>query len=88
MLVRPLMTNLKMTVLFLHVAHLSHSVYKSSHPLLGEWAAEGVGLWTDVCHPPHKLPASDINQTFLSANLARLLAFEWQAARPPTHTFQ
>ena len=55
MLVRPLMTNLKMTVLFLHVAHLSHSVYKSSHPLLGEWAAEGVGLWTDVCHPPQPL---------------------------------
>ena len=52
MLVRPLMTNLKMTVLFLHVAHLSHSVYKSSHPLLGGWAAEGVGLWTDVCHSP------------------------------------
>ena len=50
------------------------------------WGAEGergVGLWTDVCHPYAQLPATEIKQTFLSTNLACLLAFEQRAVRPP-----
>ena len=41
-----------------------------------------VGLWTDVCHHPHQLPASEIKQTFFSTDLTCLEAFEWQAAGP------
>ena len=49
-----------------------------AHWLSGRW---GNGLWTGV-HLPHWLPASKIKQTFLSTNLASLMAFERQAARP------
>ena len=34
---------------------------------------------------PLWFPASEIKQTFLSIDLASLLASEWQAARPPPH---
>ena len=47
-LVRPLMTNSKMTVRD-HAAPY-HTVYKSSHPLLVRWGR--VSLWTDVHYPP------------------------------------
>ena len=80
MLVRPLMTDLKTTVRDDHAisAYRSphpNSVYKRSHPLL--IGVGGVGLWTDVCHPPApQLPVSEIKQTFLSTTLPCLLAFE------------
>ena len=41
-----------MTMLFLHITPLTH-VYKSSHTLL---VGVGVGLWTDVLHPPFAPP--------------------------------
>ena len=41
-----------------------------------------LGLWTGVCHPPSTLLTSEIKQTFLSTNLACLLAFEQRAASP------
>ena len=82
MLVRTLMTNLKMTVrddcAFLHVAPLpTPTVYRGSHPLL----VKGGHPLDKFCHPPAKLLASEIKQTFLSTSLACLLAFEWGAAR-------
>ena len=44
----------------------------------------GLGLWTDVRHPPlPQLPASEVKQTFLSTNLGYLLAFEWPELDPP-----
>ena len=48
------------------------------------------GGWTGVHHPhrPPQLPASEIQQPFLSTSLACLLAFERQAARPRTHTLR
>ena len=83
--VTPQMTSLKMTVrddCFVSACSPLPTLYKSSHPLL--LRGGGVGLWTDVCHPPPcQLPASEIKQTFLSTNLACLLAFEWWAARHP-----
>ena len=63
----------------LHVAPLPRCIHKCSHPLL---VSGGVGLWTDVCQLTPRLPASEIKQTFLSTNLACLLAFEQQAAGP------
>ena len=48
---------------------------------------ESACLWTHAHHPPPQLTASEIKQTFLSPNLACLLAFEWRAAGPPRHTF-
>ena len=79
MLVRPLMTNCKMIVRDVSACSPPpHSIHKCSHSLL---VSGGVGLWTDVCQPPPRLPASEIKQTFLSTNLACLLAFEWRAAR-------
>ena len=77
--VRPLMTNFKVTVradvLFRHgltVSAVSPSVYKCSWPLIvsGLGRAEGV-------QPLDQLPASKIKQTFLSINLAPLVAFEF-----------
>ena len=80
MLVRPLMTNLQMTVrddcaAATYSYRSPPSVYESSHPIPVEGLG-GVSLWIDVCHPPPQLPASEIKQTFLAANLACLLAFE------------
>ena len=76
--VTPQMTNLKMTVrddCAVDACSPLPTLYKSSHPLL--LRGGGVSLWTDVCHPPPcQLLASEIKQTFLSTNLACLLAFE------------
>ena len=89
MLVRPLTTSwrwlLEMTMMFLHVTSPQpHSVFKSSHPLLvsgGSWP-----LGRCLPHSPSQLLASKIKQTFLSTNLACLLASERQAAGFPFHT--
>ena len=45
---------------------------------------QGVSLWTDVCPPPPLwlMLTSEIKQTLPSTNLACLLAFGWQAAKP------
>ena len=80
---RPLMTNwrwlLQMTVLFLHVTPPTLSTKALTPCLLerGSWPLDG--------YPPAspQLLASEIKQTFLSTNLACLVAFEWQAAGPP-----
>ena len=94
MLVRRLMTTLSWLCYF--CMQPLPSAYKSSHALL---VRRGVSLWTDV-HPSHPSPtpstshqclASKIKQTFLSTNLAYLLAFVWWAPKPhlwvtvPTH---
>ena len=81
MLVRPLMTNFKVTVRDDYAvsacsSSTKDSVYKSFHPLLVVGEERGVGLWTHVRHLYAQLPASGIKQTFLSTNLACLLAFE------------
>ena len=94
-LVRPLMTNLKITVRDDCVVSACssphhHSIYKCPHPLLvgrqGEESAFGLTPTTLSHHHP-QLQASGIKQTFLSTNLAYLLAFEQRSARP-THSFQ
>ena len=54
------------------------SVYKPLAASLEESAFEQ----TSAPHPRPQLPASEIKQTFLSANSACLLAFEQRAARP------
>ena len=70
-LVRPLMTNLKMTVRFdwtvfcgyplPHTHTLSIKALTACLSRVGE-----VSLWTDIHHlPPPQLPASEIKQTFL-----------------------
>ena len=92
MLVRPLMTNwrwlLVMTVLFLHVIPLSAPATLSIKALTPCLSWGGVSLCTNVHHPPPpQVTASEKKQTFLSTNLACLLAFEWWADGPPvTHT--
>ena len=90
-LVRPPMTNLKMTVrtdlLFLNIAAspLPTSVCKISCPTGSQWG--GVSLWTDVLYSPLPQPCScwhpEIRQTFLSINLAYLLA---ASSQTPIHT--
>ena len=86
MLVRPPMTDFKMTIrvdcAVLHVAS-PPSVYKSSCSC---WLSLTRSQPLDRHVPlipllPLRL-ASKINQTFLSINLTSLLAFEWQATRP------
>ena len=62
------------------------SVYKSPCPT-GCWCG-GSGSLNRHLHVPHpQLLVSEIKQTFLSTNLAFLLAFGWWAARPHTHSF-
>ena len=86
MLVRSLMTNLKMTVRADHAVFICSPLLlfiKALAPLVAT-VCGGIGLWTDVCLP--KLVASEIKQTFFSTNLGCLLAFKWQAASH-THSF-
>ena len=88
MLVRPLMTNLKMTVrddCAVSACCPSPTLLVNAFtPYLSWWA---VGLWTVVYHPPSQLLASEIRQTFLSTNPAYLLAFERRANGTPTYSF-
>ena len=58
--------------------HTQLCLWKLSPPACHE---DGLGPWTDVRHLPPTWLASEIKQTFLSTNLACLLAFEWRAAR-------
>ena len=98
MLLRPLVINwrwpLETTVLFFHVSSpnrpsaATHSVYKSSHPLLVKgWGGEGGvgGSWPlDRCLPPSPPVASIWNKANFPFRLpGLLLAFERQAARCP-----
>ena len=84
MLVRPLITNFKMTELTAVSANspLLQPIKSLAHSLsvwgIGMW---GVSLWTGI-HLLPKLPASEIKQSFLSTDLASSLAFEQWAARP------
>ena len=78
MLVRPLITNFKMTELTAvsENSPLPQPIKSLAHSLsvwgIGMW---GVSLWTGI-HLLPKLPASEIKQSFLSTNLASSLAFE------------
>ena len=91
MLVRPLMTSLNMTVRddcavsASNAVLLTLSIKALTLLLVGGGGWRGVGLWTPPSPPPTPDPqllASEMRQTFLSTNLAFLLAFEWQAAAP------
>jgi len=75
MLIRPL-TNFKMTV------RADSAVSACSPlPLPPDYQCGVVSPWTGVLLSPHlQLQASKTRQTFLSTNLASLLAFDWQAA--------
>ena len=83
MLVRPPMTNLKMTVRA-DCAVFAWGPLLFSIKALAHWlpVRGGVSLWTDVCPPRPQLLASKIKQIFLSTNLACLLVFQQQAVRP------
>ena len=80
--IRPLMTILKMTVRA-DCAVSSYSttityVYKGSGPT--GWSGGGAGFGSMSATPTAQLPESEIKQTFLSTNLAWLLALKWRAA--------
>ena len=84
-LVRALIANLKMTV----GGDCAVSAYSHRPPLsikaltLFLWRGWGESAFGQMSATlPPQLPASEIKQTFLSTNLACLLAFERQAARP------
>ena len=82
MLVRPLMTNFKMTIrddcCFCMQPSRPHSVYKSSCPTSCHWWGWGEFAFGQMSALRlAQLTASEIKQTFLSTNLACLLAF-WQ----------
>ena len=87
-LVRLPMTHLKMTVrddCAVSACILLLLSIKSSCPT--GCRCRGISLWMDVHSPPlthPQLPIFEIKQTFLSTNLAYLLALEWHAARPHT----
>ena len=98
MLVRPVMTNLKMTVrndCTVSACRLPPTPTLSINALTS--VCQGQGSWPlDRCMPPApKLLGSEIKQTFLSTNLACLLAFEHRNSQTPrsppcpqhTHTF-
>ena len=85
MLVRPPMTNLKMTIradsAVSICGSLLTSVYKSSCPQVAGGGGESAfGEMFTTLAP--QLSASEIKQTFLTTNLACLLAFGQRAARP------
>lgn len=80
MLIRPLMTNLKMTVRE-DLAVSECSPFPLSIKALAYWLAVegGISLWIESASLPRP---PEIRQTFLSTNLASLLVFEWRVARP------
>ena len=84
MLVRPQVTNFKMTLravcaLSARSPPLPNSVHKSSYPLIvnGKELASG---WAQQAH--HRLPESKIKHTSLSNSLASLLTFAQGVATP------
>ena len=84
MLVRPLMTNLKMTVRDNYAVPACNSLsptlsVKALTPCLSAFGHI-------VHHPLLPVGASEVKQAFLSTNLACLLAFDQRAAGPHTHT--
>ena len=86
MLVRPPMTNLKMTVRA-DCAVFAWGPLLFSIKALAHWLPVGVGesaFGQTSATLPLQLSTSEMKQTFLSTNLACLLAFEQQAARPHT----
>ena len=66
----------EMTMLFLHVTASPTLPINALTPCL---SGEGVSLWTDIRHPPPTVTSTS-KQTFLSTDLACLLAFEGQAS--------
>ena len=82
-LVRPPMTNVKMTVWADRaVSACTARLLSKLLPTGCQWCWWGVGLWTDVRHPPSELLLSEIKQSFLSINVACLSALERWAAGP------
>ena len=91
MLVRPLMTNFKVTASAdgaVSVCRTPPSIYKNSCPLIVSRVVVGLegrsvfGQEPTLPSTPG-LPASETKQAFLPTSLASLLAFEGPAARPP-----
>ena len=85
MLVRPLMTQYKMAVQFLHVG--PSLAYRSSCPLI----VSEVDLWTGVCplFALHLLPISKIKQTSLSTTWPPYWLFEcWSGWIPLSVTLR
>ena len=76
-----------MTVLFLHITSPTPALSIEALTLFLSWGGQSQPC-TDVHHPPRQLLASEIKQTFLSTNLACILAFERLAAGPLTYTFR
>ena len=86
--VRPLMTNLKVTVradcaVSAHSTTIT-SVYKGSCPT--GWSGGGSGFGSMSATPTPQLLESEIKQTFLFTNLTWLLDLKQQAAAPHRHT--
>ena len=75
-LVRPLMTSFRMTARDDCVVSTRSALLLSTKALAHWLSVGGVGLWTDVCPllAPSQMSASEIKQTFLSTNLASLMA--------------
>ena len=95
MLVRPLMTNFKVTASAdgaVSVCRTPPSIYKNSCPLIVSRVVVGLegrsvfGQEPTLPSTPG-LPASETKQAFLPTSLASLLAFEGPAARPPREIF-
>ena len=100
MVVRPVMTNLKMTIRHdcavsacnhpphtLSIKVLTLSLWAGWRELQGQGR---VGLWTDVCHPPPAPPVVGIwNKANLPFHQSDLFtAFEAASSRTPMHTCQ
>ena len=83
MLIRPPMTHFKMTVRADCAASACSPLPLSIKALAPDCQWGRRPLDSLLRPPPHpQLPASKIKQTFLSTNLASLLAFERQVAGP------
>ena len=67
-LVRPPMTNFKMTVRADCAISTCSPLFLSLKASAPDCQWKGVSLWTGV-FPPHRLPASKVNQSFPSTNL-------------------
>ena len=94
MLVRPLMTNLKVTAradCAVSVCRTPPSIYKNSCPLIVSRVVVGLEGRSAFGQEPAlpstpRLPASETKQAFLPTSLASLLAFERPAADPRSVT--
>lgn len=89
-LVRPPMTNSRKTAradCAVPAGSPSFCLWRLQPHWFPQWGSgDSAFVWTSTSLHPTQSLASEIKQTFLSTNLACLLASEWGAARP-THPF-